>query len=134
MTFNLNETGGTWDYTNGIGLQINWILMSGTDKHTTPDTWQSGNLLATSNQVNACDSASNDFKLSQVKLEKGTVATPFVARPFSEELALCQRYYEKSYNVDVDPGTVTEAGVYIDFAKQTTMYMHIPFAVEKLNS
>jgi hypothetical protein len=29
---------------------------------------------------------------------------------------------------------VTEAGVYIDFAKQTTMYMNIPFAVEKRTS
>jgi hypothetical protein len=27
-------------------------------------------------------------------------------RPYAEELTLCQRYYEKSYNVDVKPGTV----------------------------
>lgn len=30
-----------------------------------------------------------------IKLELGTVATPFVPRPYAEELALCQRYYEK---------------------------------------
>ena len=29
-----------------------------------------------------------------VKLELGSVATPFVPRPYAEELALCQRYYE----------------------------------------
>ncbi len=29
------------------------------------------------------------------KLELGSVATPFVPRPYGEELALCQRYYEK---------------------------------------
>lgn len=31
-----------------------------------------------------------------VKLELGTSATPLVSRSFGEELALCQRYYEKS--------------------------------------
>lgn len=31
-----------------------------------------------------------------IKLELGSVATPFVPRPYAEELALCQRYYECS--------------------------------------
>ena len=33
--------------------------------------------------------------LGYVKLEQGTTATPFVPRLYGEELALCQRYYEK---------------------------------------
>jgi len=36
---------------------------------------------------------SGTFDIAQVKLEEGSVATPFVARPIAEELALCQRYY-----------------------------------------
>lgn len=32
------------------------------------------------------------FDVKWVKLELGTVATPFTPRPFGEELALCQRY------------------------------------------
>lgn len=32
-----------------------------------------------------------------VKLEYGNTATPFVPRPYGEELALCQRYYQKYY-------------------------------------
>jgi hypothetical protein len=35
--------------------------------------------------------------LSQVQLELGSVATDFEHRSFGEELALCQRYYEKSF-------------------------------------
>jgi hypothetical protein len=31
-------------------------------------------------------------------------------RPTAEELALCQRYYEKSYDLDVKPGTSTSIG------------------------
>ena len=35
------------------------------------------------------------FELSEVQLELGSVATPFEHRSYGEELALCQRYYEK---------------------------------------
>ena len=48
--------------------------------------------------------------LSRVKLEKGTVVTPFTKRAFGEELALCQRYFQKSYSYSVAPGTATIAG------------------------
>jgi hypothetical protein len=32
--------------------------------------------------------------LARAKLEEGAAATPFVPRPFADELALCQRYFE----------------------------------------
>jgi hypothetical protein len=32
--------------------------------------------------------------ISQVQVEEGSVATPFEHRPYGQELALCQRYYE----------------------------------------
>ena len=38
--------------------------------------------------------ASKSVFISQLKLELGSVATPYQARPIGEELALCQRYYE----------------------------------------
>ena len=34
-----------------------------------------------------------------IKLEEGPIATKFVPRPYGEELALCQRYYERSNHV-----------------------------------
>ena len=34
------------------------------------------------------------FKITGIKFEKGSVATPYQPRPISEELALCQRYYQ----------------------------------------
>lgn len=37
---------------------------------------------------------SSDLRFSQIKLEEGSVATPFVPRQVGEELALCQRYYQ----------------------------------------
>lgn len=37
---------------------------------------------------------SGTFDVAQIQLEEGTVATPFEHRPYSVELALCQRYYQ----------------------------------------
>lgn len=44
------------------------------------------------------------------KLEQGNSQTPFVSRLYGEELALCQRYYEKSYELSSLPGTNTASG------------------------
>ena len=46
--------------------------------------------------------------IAQVQLEEGSSATPFEQRPIGTELALCQRYYEKSYPVDIAPGAVND--------------------------
>ncbi len=114
ITIPLDYSGGTWDYVNGIGLEISWALACGTDFHGVADTWNSADDLATSNQVNACDNTANNFRLAKVKFELGQVATPFVAIDQEQGFAQCQRYYEKSYNRDVDPGTATITG-YVSF-------------------
>jgi len=48
--------------------------------------------------------------LAAAQLEIGSVATTLEYRPFAEELALCQRYYEKSYDIDVAPGAINAYG------------------------
>jgi len=40
-----------------------------------------------------------------VQVERGSVATPFEQRTIGAELALCQRYYEKSYVLATAPGS-----------------------------
>lgn len=49
--------------------------------------------------------------LGSVQLEKGSTATSFDYRPYSTELALCQRYYEKSYDINIVAATATSAGM-----------------------
>lgn len=41
--------------------------------------------------------ADDNFYITGVQIESGPVATPFEFRPFSTELGLCERYYEKSF-------------------------------------
>ena len=92
LTFN---SGGTFLYTTGIGLYVNWAIVAGSSFQVAANSWQAGNYLATSNQVNGLDNAANNFYLTGVQLELGSVATPFEFRPYQQELALCQRYYQR---------------------------------------
>lgn len=92
VTVSASPSSGTWDYTNGAGLIVGFEIASGSSFNTTAGTWQTSNLTSTSNQVNACDSTSNDFRLALVQLEAGSVATEFENRTVQQELALCQRY------------------------------------------
>jgi len=55
---------------------------------------------------------SNTFDLWGVQLEQNYQPTPFEQRPIGVELALCQRYYEKSYADGVATATNTATGVH----------------------
>lgn len=57
----------------------------------------------------------NNGTLGTVKLESGSNATPFVMRPYGEELVTCQSYYQK-YDGVLISGYMTSGGlVYIEF-------------------
>jgi hypothetical protein len=87
---------GTYDLTNGQGLQLSWAMACGSTFHTTAGSWNTGNLLATANQVNGLVTG-GEFRLYGVQLEIGNGPTEFEVRSFHEELELCMRYYQKSY-------------------------------------
>ena len=74
------------------------------------------------------------FGVAQVQLEKGNSATPFDIRPLAYELMLCQRYYEKSYNLGVFPGAISQASRMNQFFNQTAggaSYGEVRYAVRK---
>lgn len=99
VTLNL-DTSGTWLLTAGVrGLFMGWALATGSTFQTTAGSWQSGDYYATSNQVNHFDSASNFFRITGVKLNLGSTATPFTLMSGSSqgELAITQRYFQKSH-------------------------------------
>ncbi|MBW7454662.1 hypothetical protein ACFOLF_11970 [Paenibacillus sepulcri] len=54
---------------------------------------------------------SGNIDIAQVQVNSGDTALSFQPHSFAEELALCQRYFEKTYNYTVSPGTVTADGM-----------------------
>ncbi|MGE5495102.1 MAG: phage tail protein [Burkholderiales bacterium] len=71
---------------------------------------------------------SGTFDIAQVKLEEGNIATPFVPKTFAEELRDCQRYFEKSYDYDVAPGSENNYGNFAhgvcDVANRIEMFVN----------
>ena len=103
VTVPASPVAGTWDYTNGLGIQIRFTLAAGSNFQGTAGSWQSANIWATSNQVNAMATNANIFQLSLVQVEAGPHATQFENRTAAEELELAQRYYCKSFPLATTP-------------------------------
>ena len=91
----ITSAAGAIDNDNGIGLEVGFSLAFGPNYQTTKDTWQATEDYITSSTVNWMG-ASNNFYLTGVQLELGSVATPFEHRSYGDELHSCMRYYEKS--------------------------------------
>lgn len=86
---------GTWNWTTGRGVIVNFVLAAGTNWHTaTENAWVTGGKYGAAGMVNVLDTVGNVFAFSEVQLEPGNVDTPFERRPFSFELSLVYRYYE----------------------------------------
>ena len=99
------DTSGTWATTNSTGIRIAWSLGYGsTYTGVTPNVWGNSGLFVPSGCVNVLGTSGATFYITGVQLEKGSTATSFDYRPYGTELALCQRYYEKSYNQETVPG------------------------------
>lgn len=125
-----SPSAGTWNYENGVGLTVSFVQAAGASLQTTAGAWQTGDFIATSNQVNNVGSVAHNFILSQVQLEAGSLATTFEQIPQSLELATCQRYYCKSYNQSVYAGAVSSAGSITGTAGNVVMMMNFVFPVE----
>lgn len=133
VTVTLDQSGGTESYTNNTGMDVIFCLGSGSTYLGTPDEWASANLLGATGQVNLFDHVDNEFYITAIQLELGSEATEFKYRPIAEELVLCQRYYEKSYLIDVAPGASTEyqGQILLYTANADTYYGQVIFQTRK---
>jgi hypothetical protein len=86
---------GTWATDNTAGVQIAWTLSSGSNFEGTADTWQGSDEFAVSGHVKVTSTAGATFAITGVQFEVGEHATDFEHRSFGDELALCQRYYQR---------------------------------------
>ena len=123
-------TTGTWLSTNGAGLLFLVCLGSGSTREGTAGSWQSSNIVATSNQVDWINTSGATFYITGVQLEKGSTATSFDYRPYGTELALCQRYFYKIVG-DLNPFAGLGSGVVTGL---TTARVYIKYPVNARTS
>ena len=113
------DTTGALDNDTARSLSLNIYLHVGSTYTggTLQTSWGSQ---VTANRAAGCESffssTDNTFFITGLQMEIGSVATEFEHRSFGEELALCQRYYQKSHRQEVAPGTATNDGFNIQFS------------------
>ena len=87
-----NHSGnGEWEY-----LSFTFTLNSGT-----PTTFHADVFIDNGAYGNTTITAGEYVEVTMLQLEFGKVATPFEHRSYGEELALCQRYFQRLFSVSV---------------------------------
>jgi len=130
------ETSGAWEVETALGLSVAVTLAAGSNWATSDvGRWQESSrapsgfgYAAATGGVNFMGVANNQFYLTGVQVEKGTIATPFEARPLGVELGLCQRYYE-IVSDSIAPSGVR--GLSYHTAGATGIVLDLPFKTVK---
>lgn len=96
------ETTGAWLTTNGVGAYVAISSFAGSNFQSTNGAWNTGNFLTTSSTTNFFVSNNNVMCLTGFGIWPGSEApnaarSPFIMRPYDQELILCQRYLRKSF-------------------------------------
>jgi hypothetical protein len=100
------DTSGTWLTTNGIGFQVIFDLGVGTTySSTSNNAWSTvgSNYFGVTGVTKLGATSGATFYITGVQLEAGTTASPFEYRLYGTELALCQRYYVKTFPMSTVP-------------------------------
>ena len=99
------DTTGTWATDNTVGINVNFNIGNGSTFTNTAGAWASGAYYGATGEVNLIETLNATFFITGIQLEVGEQATTFEHRSFGEELALCQRYYEKSFPYATAPAS-----------------------------
>ncbi len=106
------DTTGTWlNNTNGIGLEVGICFSAGSTFQGTNAAWTAGNFLGTSATTNLMATTAATVQITGVQTEVGPAVTAFEPRAIDREIVLCQRFYEKSYNIGIAVGAITNVGM-----------------------
>jgi hypothetical protein len=126
------DTTGTWETGNGIGFKVYIGLGVGSTYSGAAGSWSGSNFLSATGATSVVGTNGATWYITGVQLEQNTSATPFERRLYGQELLLCQRYYEKSYDYSVVPGTASNnSSCAVIFSSQSGAFQGLKFQVVK---
>jgi hypothetical protein len=91
------DTTGTWNTTNGTGLNLTFSLGVGSSYKGTAGSWGSTFYFAPTGSIDLISTNGATFYITGTQLEIGSQATSFDFRDYGRELILCQRYYQTNF-------------------------------------
>jgi len=117
--------------TINASIQVRFGLGTGsTYSNATTNTWITGNYVQPTSTVSVIGTSGATFYFTGVQLETGLQATPFDYRDFNSEFSRCQRYFQKTYPIEMAVGTASRSG-YINWnwgtlAAYATVVVYLP--------
>jgi hypothetical protein len=108
------DTTGAFDNDNASSLRVNFWLVAGTgfSSGTLATSWETRNNVDRAvGQVNLGDNTSNEWYVTGVQLEAGSVASDFEFLPVDVNLERCKRYYQLLHPLN-DASAISVAASY----------------------
>ncbi len=122
------DTGSTWLTDIGVGLYLNICIAGGSSRVGIGGAWAGSDYSGVTGTTNGVAATTDTFQITGlivlpgIELSSSTRA-PLIMRPFDQELALCQRYWRKSWAYATAPGTTWTAGLdQLKFAHPTASF------------
>jgi hypothetical protein len=108
------DTSGTWLTDTSRGIALRFQIGVGSDRIATAGSWTgTSSIYGAIGATNIIETLNATLYITGVQLEAGSSATEFEHRQYGTELSLCQRYYQKSYDVNTAPGSATNTNCWI---------------------
>ena len=102
---------GTWLTDNGAGIVLRFGLGVGASLSGTAGAWAAADYRSATGASSVVGTNAATFFITGVQLEAGTAPTPFELVPMSQELQLCQRFFQKSFPFST--AVAQNSGVYL---------------------
>jgi hypothetical protein len=101
----VGDTTGTWLTTNGTGIRLQFGLGVGSSLSGPAGAWAAVGYASATGATSVVGTNGATFYITGVQLEVGTQATTFTTAggSYGAELALCQRYFQKSFATETAP-------------------------------
>jgi len=115
------DTTGTWPTTTARWGSVLFSLGAGSTYSGTAGAWAASSVVTATGAVSVVGTSSATFYITGVQLEPGSTATLYEWRNYSEELRMCQRYYELldgGFSAYCATTTIARAGVSFKVTKR----------------